>query len=132
MDGECVCEDNCQNNVAEPLCANGMCQITNWLTLLGGEGTRSIPIMLLFWSFFHKILKQWQTLFSFCFHFFCEKLNAFIFCDLDGNTYRNECEMNRMACNNKMELIAWVFIDFLVIKYYTHTHTPVASLQNML
>ncbi|KAH7642712.1 agrin-like isoform x4 [Dermatophagoides farinae] len=46
VDGECLCTDNCQNNLVEPLCAN------------------------------------------------------------DGNTYRNECEMNRMACNSRKELIA--------------------------
>ncbi|KAF7490689.1 Agrin [Sarcoptes scabiei] len=44
--GKCICTDNCQNNLVEPLCAN------------------------------------------------------------DGNTYRNECELNRMACNSKKELIA--------------------------
>ncbi|XP_075676321.1 agrin-like isoform X2 [Dermatophagoides pteronyssinus] len=27
-------------------------------------------------------------------------------CANDGNTYRNECEMNRMACNSRKELIA--------------------------
>ena len=41
-----------------------------------------------------------------------------IILSIDGNTYRNECEMNRMACNSRKELIAYVLIDFysLLIK----------------
>lgn len=34
---------------------------------------------------------------------------------IDGNTYRNECEMNRMACNSRKELIAYV-LYFIHIK----------------
>ena len=87
IDGDCVCDNNCENEAPEPLCANGTYKITQLIN----THTHTL------WHVKERVTSETMD------H---SLMWLMIVLSIDGTTYIHECDMNRKACTTKKELIA--------------------------